>query len=207
MMNEGRLRVDVDNAGSCAEDPSSNKAENSIDEIGVERDKVGSSTFASPDLLISRLHTCLIKAGHEKYCFYDENAIVLSHSIGSEHEQKSLIKATIESADKFAIITSYGIRPIAGKREGQISDTMFAILESLAKRQNDKDFSFVFFYNKSLAVQNFILKRKCTEISMNDAENAKGTPSWPQVVNAYNAQQTNESLKIKTLRIRAALTP
>ena len=52
MMNEGRLRVDVYNAGSCAEDPSSNKAENSIDEIGVERDKVGSSTFDDKYLII-----------------------------------------------------------------------------------------------------------------------------------------------------------
>jgi len=155
------------------------------------------------------IYAALTKAGQEKYCHYDANAFVLSSSIGSEDQQKNLIRMTIESADKFAIMTSFAIRPRLGDDPNKISPTMFTILEQLSKRQHDKNFSFVFLYNENYFQYLRELAKSATnpqfdktliaKISLSSETNIEGVTTWPGIVTAYNREQSNDELKIQTL--------
>lgn len=165
-------------------------------EIGIDTGSTGTQPSIST---VAKIHDELLKEGHERYCVSDENAFVLSNGVGTQPEQRRLLHFVIESADKFVVITSYAVRPTQGLEEGMISDTSFSFLESLAKRQDDKDFTFVFLYNKSEHWQNALIWQKRTDISMNPAQIAKGKPSWQKVIKAYNQSQKEESLKIRNL--------
>ena len=154
------------------------------------------------------IYAALTKAGQEKYCHYDVNAFVLPSSIGSEDQQNNLIRMTIESADKFAIMTTFAIRPRLGDDPNKISPTMFTILEQLSKRQHDKIFSFVFLYNvnhwqhkreKFMVARGELDPTLLAKISLSSKIEIKGVTTWPGIVTAYNRQQSNDELKIQTL--------
>lgn len=114
---------------------------------------------------------------------FDPAAVVLDRGVNSEAEQRSLARAAIAAADRFAIITSYAVRPIS--REGQISSTMRAILEGIAARQGDPGFTLCFFYNKDTWLQALAVGKR-TDASHRD----KPLPSpWVRLVEAYNAEE------------------
>jgi len=119
---------------------------------------------------------------------FDENAFVLNKGVASEPEQVRLVKATIESADKFAAVTTYGIKPL--ERNGKVTNTIHGILAGVAQKQDDPEFSFVFLYNKSVGIQNKVTGGKRTQVSINP-ENTK-QQQWPQVLDAYNKQIVEE---------------
>ena len=119
---------------------------------------------------------------------FDDNAFVFNKGVASEPEQIRLVKATIESADKFAAVTTYGIKPI--ERNGKVTNTIHGILSGLAQKQHDPEFSFVFLYNKSVGIQNKVTGGKRTQVSINP-ENTK-QQQWPQVLDAYNKQIVDE---------------
>jgi hypothetical protein len=119
---------------------------------------------------------------------YDDHAFVLNKGVASEPEQMRLMKATIESADKFAAVTTYGIKPI--ERNGKVTNTMHSVLAGLAQKQHDPEFNFVFLYNKSVGLQNLVTGGKRTQISLNP-ENTK-QQQWPEVLDAYNKQAVDE---------------
>lgn len=118
----------------------------------------------------------------------DEQAFVFNKGVASEPEQMRLMKATIESADKFAAITTYGIKPIDSK--GVVTNTMHSVLAGLAQKQHDPDFTLVFLYNKSVGLQNAATHGKRTQVSLN-ADNHK-QDHWPQVIDGYNKQVLGE---------------
>jgi len=120
---------------------------------------------------------------------YDDKAFVFNKGVSSEPEQMRLMKATIESADKFAAVTTYGIKPV-DERSGKVTNTMHSVLAGLAQKQGDPDFSFVFLYNKSVGIQNKVTGGKRTQVSINP-ENTK-QQQWPQVLDAYNKQVLGE---------------
>jgi hypothetical protein len=119
---------------------------------------------------------------------FDEKAFVLNKGVASEPEQVRLVKATIESADKFAAVTTYGIKPI--DRNGLVTNTIHGILSGVAEKQDDPEFNFVFLYNKSVGIQNKVTGGKRTQVSINP-ENTK-QQQWPEVLNAYNKQIVDE---------------
>jgi len=119
---------------------------------------------------------------------YDENAFVFNKGVSSEPEQIRLMKATIESADKFAAVTTYGIKPI--ERGGKVTTTMHGVLAGLAQKQSDAEFNFVFLYNKSVGIQNKVTGGKRTQVSLNPDNHKQ--QHWPQVLNAYNKQIVDE---------------
>jgi hypothetical protein len=119
---------------------------------------------------------------------YDDKAFVFNKGVSSEPEQIRLMKATIESADKFAAVTTYGIKPI--ERGGKVTTTMHGVLAGLAQKQDDPEFNFVFLYNKSVGIQNKVTGGKRTQVSLNP-ENHK-QQQWPQVLDAYNKQIVDE---------------
>lgn len=119
---------------------------------------------------------------------FDESAFVLNKGVASEPEQVRLVKATIESADKFAAVTTYGIKPI--DRNGLVTNTIHGILSGVAEKQDDPEFNFVFLYNKSVGIQNKVTGGKRTQVSINP-ENTK-QQQWPEVINAYNKQIVDE---------------
>jgi len=119
---------------------------------------------------------------------YDSNAFVFNKGVASEPEQMRLMKATIQSADKFAAVTTYGIKPIDSK--GVVTNTMHAVLAGLAEKQDDSNFNFVFLYNKSVGLQNKVTGGKRTQVSLNPDN--KKQDHWPQVLNGYNRQVLGE---------------
>ena len=119
---------------------------------------------------------------------FDDNAFVFNKGVTSEPEQIRLVKATIESADKFAAITTYSIKPL--EENGKVSNTMHGVLAGVAEKQNDPEFNFVFLYNKSKGFQNMVTGNKRTQVSINP-ENSK-QPQWPEVLDAYNKQIVDE---------------
>jgi hypothetical protein len=119
---------------------------------------------------------------------FDDKAFVFNKGVASEPEQMRLMKATIESADKFAAVTTYGIKPIDAK--GVVTNTMHAVLAGLAQKQDDPDFNFVFLYNKSVGIQNKATGGKRTQVSLN--EDNKKQDHWPQVIQGYNKQVLGE---------------
>ncbi|GKS91867.1 phospholipase D-like domain-containing protein [Acidovorax sp. SUPP2539] len=147
------------------------------------------------------LHAELIAAGKAAYCHRDDHAFVLTLAPTSEDRQKKLIRMTIDSAEKFAIITSFNVNPAKDHDPEKISGTMFAILESLARKQHDKDFSFVLFYNDNKLQTNAVIsavvgQNVTTNMSLRSSSRTHATTTWPAVVKAYNRQQTDASLKI-----------
>lgn len=128
---------------------------------------------------------------------YDDNAFLFNKGVSSEPEQMRLMKATIESADKFAAVTTYGIKPV-DERTGKVTNTMHSVLAGLAQKQGDADFNFVFLYNKSVGIQNLATGGKRTQISLNPNSSRETLrpkdrqQQWPQVLNAYNKQIVEE---------------
>lgn len=135
----------------------------------------------------------------------DPDCLVLPNGINSESEQQRLIATTIESADKFAVITSYGVRPI---ENGRISATTMAILKAVAERQDDEDFSFTFMYNKSTWQQNMVVGKR-TNVSQNPGPRtlrAAVPDGWSELINAYNEQADEHgSTPITNLRCNVFL--
>lgn len=119
---------------------------------------------------------------------FDDNAFVFNKGVSSEPEQMRLMKATIESADKFAAVTTYGIKPIDSK--GVVTNTMHSVLAGLAQKQSDPEFNFVFLYNKSVGLQNAATHGKRTQVSLNEANTKQD--HWPQVLEGYNRQVLGE---------------
>lgn len=156
------------------------------------------------DNFTENIYAELTKAGQTKYCHYDSEAFVLLSCPGSEEQQKKLIRATIASADKFAIMTSYLVRPRMDDDPNKISAAMFTILEFLSKKQNDKEFSFVFLYNENHlqnnpVIMSFLNMEGPAKMSLDSATYKKGATTWPEVIEAYNRQQSNDDLKIQSL--------
>lgn len=156
---------------------------------------------APPGQFTDGLHAELIAAGKAAYCHRDDHAFVLTLAPTSEDRQKKLIRMTIDSAEKFAIITSFNVNPAKDHDPEKISGTMFAILESLARKQHDKDFSFVLFYNDNklqtnAAISAVVGQNVTTNMSLRSSSRTNATTTWPAVVKAYNRQQTDASLKI-----------
>lgn len=112
---------------------------------------------------------------------FDDNAFLLSPGIGSETEQRRMVRATIQSADKFAVITTYGIKPVGP--DGKVTNTTRPILTALAERQHDQNFTFCLFYNKSAPLQNMVAGKR-TKVSVDPA--ATDQTNWMDVVDAYN---------------------
>lgn len=129
---------------------------------------------------------------------YDDKAFVFNNGVVSEPEQMRLVRATIESADKFAAVTTFTVRPIDAN--GQVSNTMHSVLAGLAKKQNDPEFSFVFLYDKTKDFQEMGHKLRdkmvgtkmtgASEISIKPTHTDK--PTWPKVLDAYNQQILGE---------------
>jgi len=119
---------------------------------------------------------------------FDENAFVFNKGVASEPEQMRLMRATIESADKFAAVTTYGIKPI--DRNGKVTNTMHSVLAGVAQRQHDPEFNFVFLYNKSVGLQNIVTGGKRTQVSLNPESTKQ--QQWPEVLDAYNKQALDE---------------
>jgi hypothetical protein len=118
----------------------------------------------------------------------DESAFVFNKGVASEPEQVRLVKASIESADKFAAVTTYGIKPI--ERNGKLTNTMHAVIAGVAQKQSDPEFNFVFLYNKSEFIQNKVTGGKRTQVSLNEASTKQ--QQWGQVLDAYNKQAVDE---------------
>jgi len=112
---------------------------------------------------------------------------------------------TIETADRFAAITTYEIDPTTGSAPGQMSGTTFAMLESLARRQSDKDFDFVFLYNRNKLRDTRWLAARVglkpgTRVELSTQPRKRSGLTWPQVVEAYNREQTDPALKLTDIR-------
>jgi hypothetical protein len=153
-------------------------------------------------VLTDAIHTELASNWPSRYCHLDDNAFVLSTVPSSEDRQKKLIRLTIESAQRFAILTSYSINPAKDHEPGNVSGTTFAMLESLARKQHDKDFTFVLLYNDNKLQTNAALTaligmNAVTTMSLKSQASMPGTSTWPAVVEAYNRQQNDEQLRIR----------
>lgn len=140
-----------------------------------------------------------------RYCHVDDNALVLNTVPSSEDRQKKLIRLTIESAQRFAILTSYSINPAKDPKPGNVSGTTFAMLEALARKQHDKDFTFVLFYNENKLLENSVIatmlyQNVVTNMSLKSEANGPRTTTWPAVIEAYNRQQTDDRLRIGSVK-------
>jgi hypothetical protein len=147
------------------------------------------------------LHADLAGRWPSRYCHRDDNAFVLRTVPSSEDRQRKLVRATIESAHRFAIITSYNINPAKDHEPGKVSGTTFAMLESLARKQHDKDFTFVLLYNRNKLQENgaiaALLSQNVTaNMSLKSTVHVPGTTTWPAVIDAYNGQQPDEGLRV-----------
>ncbi|MCL9783619.1 phospholipase D family protein [Vibrio sp. S4M6] len=125
--------------------------------------------------------------GHEFASRIDNrDALVFNQTIGSEPEQCYLAHDCIMLADRLAIITTYGIKPLGNEKiEGRVSNTMFAILRAIGERQNDRNFNFYFLYNAP-SIQRVVVGKKTT-ISTRENHDSDEY-SWDDVINTYNNQ-------------------
>lgn len=164
-----------------------------------------SSTISAPPptvgALTKEIHTALVGTWPSRYCHVDDNAFVLSTVPSSEDRQKKLIRMTIDSAERFAILTSFSINPAKDHQPGNVSGTTFAILESLARKQHDKDFTFVLLYNDNKLQRNAVVaallgQNVTANMSLKSKSRVPGTVTWPAVIEAYNRQQTDERLRL-----------
>jgi hypothetical protein len=151
--------------------------------------------------LTDAIHTELVGTWPSRYCHRDDNALVLNTVPSSEDRQKKLIRMAIESAERFAILTSFSINPATDHEPGKVSGTTFAMLESLARRQHDKDFTFVLLYNDNKLQRNAVVaaivgQNVTANMSLKSRSHAPGTITWPAVIEAYNRQQNDERLRI-----------
>lgn len=140
-----------------------------------------------------------------RYCHVDENALVLDTVPSSEDRQKKLIRLTIESAQRFAILTTYNINPARDSKPGNVSGTTFAMLEALARRQHESDFTFVFLYNENKLLENsaiatMLYQNVVTNMSLKTEASGSRTTTWPAVIEAYNRQQNDEQLRIGNVK-------
>ena len=177
------------------------------------RDREGDASFAAATssgqlavgTLTEAIHTDLVKTGASRYCHVDGNAFVLSTVPSSEDYQKKLIRMTIESAERFAILTSFSINPTMDHEPGNVSRTTFSILESLAGKQHDKNFTFVLLYNDNKLQRNAVVsalvgQNVTANMSLKSKSQTRGTITWPDVISAYNRQQSDENLRITDLQ-------
>ncbi|GKT01295.1 hypothetical protein AVKW3434_17920 [Acidovorax sp. SUPP3434] len=108
---------------------------------------------------------------------------------------------TIDSAKRFAILTSFNVNPTKDHEPGHVSATTFAMLESLAKKQHDSYFKFVFLYNDNKLQRNALVsaivgQNVTANMSLKSKSQIPGTITWPAVVESYNRQQCVEELRI-----------
>ncbi|SFD98768.1 PLD-like domain-containing protein [Paracidovorax konjaci] len=142
-----------------------------------------------------------------RFFHLDPSTLVLDTVPSSEDRQKRLIRLTIESADRLAIMTSFSVNPAKDHVPGQVSGTTFAMLESLAKRQHDADFTFILLYNDNKLQRNALVaavvgQNVTANMSLKTESRLPGTTTWPEVVRAYNRQQTDEHLRLGNVRCR-----
>ena len=109
-------------------------------------------------------------------------AMILSSGINSEKDQQRMLETIIEGANKFAIVTTYGIRPLDN---GKLSATIKSLLGSIASKQDDPNFTLAFLYNKSTWQQNLVVGKR-TAISQKDPN------QWDELVKTYNEEATKE---------------
>ncbi|NRD75563.1 hypothetical protein HQQ94_20540 [Shewanella sp. VB17] len=120
-------------------------------------------------------------------------AMILSSGINSEKDQQRMLETIIEGANKFAVVTTYGIRPLDN---GKLSATIKSLLSSIANKQDDPNFTLAFLYNKSTWQQNLVVGKR-TAISQKDPN------QWDELVKAYNEEVTKEGgKKIENLKCR-----
>lgn len=109
-------------------------------------------------------------------------AMILSSGINSEKDRQRMLETIIEGANKFAIVTTYGIRPLDN---GKLSATIKSLLGSIASKQDDPNFTLAFLYNKSTWQQNLVVGKR-TAISQKDPN------QWDELVKTYNEEATKE---------------
>ncbi|GKS86026.1 hypothetical protein AVMA1855_17760 [Acidovorax sp. SUPP1855] len=158
----------------------------------------GSSAIGA---LTDEVHAELARHWPSRYVHFDASAFVLSTIPSSEDRQKKLIRMTIDSAERFAILTSFSVNPTKDHEPGQVSATTFAMLESLAKKQHDSHFKFVFLYNDNKLQRNAVVsaivgQNVTANMSLKSNSHVPGTITWPAVVETYNRQQRIEELRI-----------
>ncbi|MDE1461045.1 anthrax toxin-like adenylyl cyclase domain-containing protein [Spartinivicinus poritis] len=113
----------------------------------------------------------------------DQQAQVFGQGFVSEQEQADTTRGVIKTADQLAVVTTYAINIIP---DGNLSPTLKAMLDGIAARQGDENFSFVLAYNKSHGIQNWWLNKKRTVATQKvDPNNASRNP-WIQAIEAYN---------------------
>lgn len=168
-----------------------------------------SATPAAIGALTTAIHEDLASRWPARYCHVDDHALVLNTVPSSEDRQKKLIRMTIESAERFAILTTYNIHPTQDHAPGHVSGTTFAMLESLARKQHDKDFTFVLLYNDNklqtmtgVAPIAAAITRTTVpaRMSLKSRSNAPGKITWPAVVEAYNRQQNDAQLRLGAVK-------
>ncbi len=157
--------------------------------------------------LVADLQAELSQRWPARFCHVDDSALVLDTVPSSEDRQKRLIQLTIESADRLAIMTSFSIHPTKDHEPGRVSGTTFAMMEALARRQHDPDFTFVLLYNdnklqRNAAVAAVVGQNVTANMSLRNESRVPGTITWPSVVRAYNTMQVDDGLKIGTVRAR-----
>ncbi|PNQ53573.1 hypothetical protein C1141_20555, partial [Vibrio agarivorans] len=112
-------------------------------------------------------------------------ALVLSSGINSENDQKRMIEAMVEGADKFSIVTTYGIRPVDNEK---LSATMKSILASIANKQEDSNFTLALLYNKSMWQQNMVVGKRTTISQKNPTQ-------WKDLIRIFNQEAIKEGKK------------
>ncbi|AKF45253.1 phospholipase D-like domain-containing protein [Pseudomonas fragariae (ex Marin et al. 2024)] len=113
-------------------------------------------------------------------CSFDPVARISDHDILTEAEQCQVVRSAFASADKVCVVTSYGIKPLGAPKSDALSPTIASVLQGFASKQHDKDFTGVFFYQKSDAIQNYYTEDKRTNISIKEND-------WAKVVTLFNA--------------------
>jgi hypothetical protein len=170
-------------------------------------DTAADAAPAALGALTEALHADLVGRWPSRYCHRDPNAFVLHAVPSSEDRQKKLVRATIESARRFAIVTSYIINPAKDHVPGRVSGTTFAMLEALARKQRDPDFTFVLLYNRNKLQENgaiaALLSQNVTaNMSLKSRTYVPGTTTWPAVIHAYNREQRDEGLRLGRIQCR-----
>lgn len=176
-------------------------AETSTGETSGANVSTSSNAQSSIGTLTDAVRTVLADTWPSQYCHADDNALILNTVPCSEDLQKKLIRMTIGSAERFAILTSFSVNPAKDHEPGNVSGTTFAMLESLARRQDDRDFNFVLLYNDNKLQRNAVLaavvgQNVTANMSLKSTSRVPGTITWPAVVEAYNRQQRDERLRI-----------
>lgn len=135
---------------------------------------------------------------------YNKEVYVIDKGINSIYEQCALIKTCISTAKDLVIITSYTVRPL-DKKNSSISETLRVILESIAERQDDSNFTLCFLYNKSHWLENLALGYKRTTVSQ---KSTKNKPSdWEKIIDIYNKEENEKKngKPIKNLKCKFIL--